>query len=653
MTHRADAPLTLGEFMLTDILVDYDDPIPVEEEALVVERNTMELVAELAIKAAIPALMRRRIQGTHSIALVVEVPSAAWVVPVAAALIALGPWHASYPRDGSRRYGSDRAKESEAVAYRLSRGERVMGVSHAPDAYLPATLVSGADVRIRIGPLSDAAIASLIKRVTGRRPATVPAGVGALLDPQEIAAAVRGGDDARAGDCVRRLAATARAKVGEDASLASVPPFESLLGLGPLHDFGIRLIAGIETWRKGEAPFPEDRPAVIYSQPGLGKSTAIKSLAKSASIKFIQSPVADWFTGSSGNLDGVLKYVNNVFSESGRAIIFLDELDALPDRRSLSERGRDWWLPVCNSVLLQIDRINARKDPVCIIGATNFKERIDPALVRPGRLGRILTIEPPDAVAMAGILRQHLGDDLPGVDLTIVAELGAGSTGADAVSWIRDARDRARAAVRPLAIGDLVEAVAPKAERSPEELHRLAVHEAGHAILAEFGVGHVISVGIVAREGEAGRMTASTSFGRMPTRRQLELYAIGALGGRAAETVILGEPSVGGGGSAGSDLAQATRILAGLHASAGLGDRLLYTASLDEAADRLSVDPDLRKAVERDLRILQDEADEMIRRFRPAVEAVAERLLERRVLDGDTVREIIAAAAREPHMQGG
>src|SRR5690606_27219723 len=114
------------------------------------------------------------------------------------------------------------------------------------------------------------------------------------------------------------------------------------------------------------------------------------------------------------------------------------------------------------------------------------------ALVRPGRLNRIIHITPPDADAMIGILRQHLGADLAGEDLNQLGQMAAGSSGATAVQWVRTARRTARLAKRPMIMADLLAAIAPADTRSAEVLETTAIHEASHAVIAvAMGLGKI------------------------------------------------------------------------------------------------------------------------------------------------------------------
>ena len=275
-----------------------------------------------------------------------------------------------------------------------------------------------------------------------------------------------------------------------------------------------------------------------------------------------------------------------------------------------------------------------------VIGATNFPEKLDSALTRPGRLSRIIRIGRPDKAALAGILRQHLGNDLAGADLSEVAALGWGASGADVTEWVKLARSVARKAERPMAVADLLAQVAPPEDRPEDLALRIAAHEAGHAVVMQvLGLSEVSAVSSIG----AGRAGGRTVIGTMPdvmSRVQVDGYATFMLAGRCAEEVIVGSVSSGSGGSAKSDLSHATNLVASAYASLGMGNQLLYRGSPEEVGRMLALDERLAKAVEAELQRFYADAKAIVTEYREAVHAVADALLRERHLDRDRFREI-------------
>ncbi|MCJ2054099.1 AAA family ATPase [Methylobacterium sp. J-070] len=627
-----------------------DDFLDLEtgESGYDVRRPSTETLAAFALEEALSVAERRRIARDTYFALVIQVPSEAWVEPVCDACRRLTEWSHVVARAGSPRGGLRPDLGNETVAERLSQGGRVLGVSQAPDRYLPSALVGAADLRVRLVGATDTVVARAVRAATGRCPRIVPPGAARGLDYFEVAAALRG---RTARECLGRLAAAVRAKATVDPSVAEAPAFATLTGFGEAHAWGSRFLRELETWRETGAPAFQriERHLALGSAPGLGKSTFVRALAKAADLRLVQTSVGSWFSASDGYLGGVLRAWETTYASACAAapsILFLDEADALPSRESLTDRGRDFWTPVCTSVLLGIDGLNAPGSPeVCVIAATNFSERLDPALVRPGRLGRVIRIHPPSAPELAAIMRQHLDDgELPGQDLTPVGELALGGTGAQVVGWISQARAAARAAGRPMQVADLAYRIAPPDRSTTAERRLRAVHEAGHAIGFELrGAAYVKQVDLVPRPDSSGATSINNRLGTSPTRTEIENLVVALLCGRAAETVLIGEPSAGAGGDAQSDLARATALVAGCHGTYGLGEAVAYRGPIHEVTSRLALDPVLLAAVEVDLARLNGEALRLIEAHRTLVETVAERLLAERVLSGDALRAIMNA----------
>ncbi|MGH1572382.1 AAA family ATPase [Methylobacterium sp. P31] len=376
-------------------------------------------------------------------------------------------------------------------------------------------------------------------------------------------------------------------------------------------------------------------------------------------MPLVATSVGSWFSSSDGYLGGVLRAWDAAYSNACAAapsILFLDEADSIPNRSTMDDRAREWWTPLCTSILLAFDTLNAPGAPaVCIIAATNHGGKLDPALIRPGRLGRVIEIKAPSAADLATILRQHLDDgELPDVDLGSLGDLALGATGAQVAGWVLEARAAARAAGRPLRAADLFERVAPPDKGSPADRRRSAFHEAGHGVAFErTGAAHVAQVDLVPRRDSVGATSAEIRLGPSPTRAEIEGLAVALLSGRAAEILFLGEPSAGAGGDSRSDLARVTTLLAGNHGSLGLGEGLAYRGAPHEVAVGLTLQPGLLEAVERDLTRLSGEALALVEANRATVEAVAELLVATRVVSGDALRTLIAEADHNRAAQGG
>jgi cell division protease FtsH len=603
-------------------------------------------LVEAALEAATTPQIRRRLKRGRRLAIVVAVPSAGWVKPVRCALNTLSPSE-DFSRDGSQRTKHLPTEGNDEVANALSRGLRVIGVSQAPDRLLPAILLASADIFIRVAPPNTATVAKAMGAcLRGRIPNDLPADLAAGLDFHDIVAAMRSGS--KPADAVARMQAASRSRVTGVTEIA-LPTLEEAIFYGEARDWGLQLAQDVAAARRGEIEWSRvDRGACFFGVPGTGKSWLARIIARACSLPIIQTSIADLFASSAGFLDSVIKAQRDVFARAAAAapcILFLDELDAMPNRATMSPRGKDWWVPVVTDFMLLL---SATPLGVITISATNQISDIDAAILRPGRLERVIEVKPPETVeGLTGILRHHLGKELVGTDLSPLAHLGLGATAADAMGWVRSARRKARQAKRAMTGDDLLAAMSPTDDRTPEAIRRSAIHEAGHAIAAiVLGVGRVTHVTLLRTEKSGGRMTleaaeGDTQFGRS----DIEKYAIVSLAARAAEVVLLGGPSAGSSGSLHSDLAKATKLITAIHASLGLGGSLVYRISVDDAIDLLERDPVLRDLVDQDLHRLHAQAEELIRKFRRSVEAVADALAERRYLSGGEIEQICIEAS--------
>lgn len=598
-----------------------------DEEQLVIDgpgpRPATQTLAALAVEAALTRTARRRIESGRPIAVVVQTPSAAWVAPVQRAMQRRWGWTHVVAEAAPKPFRRSLTDRSETAAASLAQGGRVLGISPAPERLLPPGLVAGADLRFAVSA-TPAVLSRAIQMATGCRPRSVPADLGSGLDFLELASAIR--NSTSAASCVRRLQEATRALSRLDPALADVPLLSELNGYGAaVMTWAFELVADLSSSRRGQEIRLSEHSAVVAGPPGCGKTTLVRSIAKTAGLPLVASSPGQWFADSGGHLDDVIKEVAKMFS-TGPAVILLDELDGIPDRRTLSGRGADWWSPVIGFLLTMLDgAVSSSAHNFIVIGATNLPERLDPALTRPGRLNRVIHIDPPDERAVAGILRQHLGSDLAGVDLAPLARLAGGSSGAALAANVKAARRSARQAGRAMSFDDLLLEVAPDDDRSAAALWRSACHEAGHAVLCRaIGLGNIEAVSILRRPGSGGSLTVNVPED-LTTRDALERHVIVSLAGRAAERVLIGSVSTGAGGSIGSDLAKASAYLAAMHASFGLGATPLFRAPVDKAGALLASDPDLRRVVQKDLVRLEQRALDLVRTNRGLVERVNEK----------------------------
>ncbi|MCB4802172.1 hypothetical protein QO001_001432 [Methylobacterium brachiatum] len=650
-TPPSDDP-TAEEFLTGDLAhlaarqADPDD-MPYEE---------VETLAGILVHDALTPGKRLALAAPDGAAVVVRVPSPDWVDSVAAAMRSHTTFADMLIRTGASRTQDRPEVGCDRVSARLARGGRVCGISQDPERFLPASLVAGADVRLDLAQPTPGQVARAIQAVTGEDPGPMPPLHG--LGHHDYVAALRTGSTAAA--CLARLQAAARSRSVVDPDLPEAPLLHEMPGLeGEARDWTLALADDFQAYLAGRIDFDAiARHAVFCGEPGTGKTLLARSVARTLGVPLIETSVASWFTQTQGYLGDVVREVSRVFSAAAAAapaVLFLDEADGLPNRGRLDNRNRDFWKPIIGQVLLQLDGATSGKNgKIIVIAGTNHVEDLDPALVRPGRLSRVITVRKPSVPGLADILRHHLGPDvLPGADLTGVAALGVGATGADAAAWAQAARRTARVADRPVAIADLMRLVAPEDDRTPAEALACARHEIAHACAVEaLGVGEVRTVTTV-KSGEVAGLTRTKLATRLTmTRAQIEDYVVATLCGRAADEEW-GEATTGAGGPAGSDLGMATRTLAAAHASFGLGGTLLHRASDADAHRLLAACPDLRRLVSADLDRLYARSRDFVQAHRDAIDGLAHRLVDERLLTGAVIRDRLAEDRGAPRTKGG
>ncbi len=608
------------------------------------------ILAMTLVQDALSPAERERIAQPAGTALVVAVPGPDWVEPVAQALSRIGNWGITFRRKGGKT-SETALTGSDETANVLGHGLNALGVSQEPDRYLPASLVATADIRIDLRPPGPRVLRAAIELVTGMRCGRMPDDAARGLAFDETAACLRRGTKPSA--CVRRLVAASKAKLAGDPALDDVPTLDRLYGMGPATEWGLTLAAGIEDWRKGLRAWKDlpERCAVISGPAGSGKSSWARSLAKTLRMPIVSTSVASWFS-SGGYLDQVIRQFEAVLAQAiavGPAVLFLDEIDTIPRRASLDSRNAEYFNTLVSRVLLALDSaVSGETASLIVIGATNFPEKLDEALIRPGRLNRVIAIPPLDAAAIAGILRQHLSDDIPDADLAPLAIVGLGATGAEIASWVKGARSAALAERRPMVFADLVARLAPPDTRPPAVQMAVALHESAHAYATEvLGVGTVQAVSIVGRGRYSGKTNAKLRAVEAMNADELDALVVSVLCGRAADE-RWGSATSGAAGGPGSDLAIATDLVACKHGSYGLGATLTYRAGPAAVASLIERDDAFKAVVEQDLRRLYEVSRLLIAQDGGIVETIARRLVSSRILSGAEIRAIIGDPGDPP-----
>ncbi|MEA2487052.1 MAG: cell division protease FtsH, partial [Actinomycetota bacterium] len=350
--------------------------------------------------------------------------------------------------------------------------------------------------------------------------------------------------------------------------------------------------------------------------------------------------------------------------------VFIDELDAAGRRRGRGggEGGSDEREQTLNQMLVEMDGFSVSQG-IVVIGATNRPDILDPALLRPGRFDRHVTVEQPDSEGRKEILELHAkGKPIASsVDFEYLARRTPGFSGADLANVINEAALLTVRAGKPeIHIEELEEAIqrvlsGPKRRGrvlSEEERHRAAYHESGHAILAA-AAGHATDVHritILARGRGLGMTTVQTEQALLLTRTQLFSQIVIAMGGLSAENIVFGEPSTG----AEQDLEQATDMARDMVGRFGMGTRRRRLLTKDADAflgNELGVSDlsnltheEMEKEIDDLLTAAEKKAVDLLTKNKVFLDKLAIRLESDETIEGVELEKELTTVALEPSL---
>jgi cell division protease FtsH len=427
------------------------------------------------------------------------------------------------------------------------------------------------------------------------------------------------------------------------------PLLEQLSGMAEARAWGEALKQDLDDYRAGRIAWSEVDPGlVLEGEPGTGKTTFVTALAATCKVPLIATSYAEWQRSKDGHLGDVLGAMHNAFKLAKKhapCILFIDEIEAVSSRKSGGNNER-WYTGIITALNEELHGIFSREG-VVVVAATNHSGRIDPALLRPGRLDTRIIIPMPKAKDLEGIARFHLRGKLPDADLSGLGVALVGLTGAHVEKLVRVARRRARKLERELLLDDLFAVLGEKLAELPREyLERIAVHEAGHAVAAiVLDVSRNVGISLF----HLAEGSASTYFDpqvEAVTRKVVERRIEVALAGRAAEQVLLGDVTAG----ATSDLEMANNLAFSAVARWGLSDLMRPRWFGCGPEQIVSSYPALADEAHGMLDVAHRRALALVRRRAAQVWSVAGVLLKRRALPHD---DIVALLARGTHGQKG
>ena len=403
---------------------------------------------------------------------------------------------------------------------------------------------------------------------------------------------------------------------------------------------------------------------LLVGPPGTGKTLLAKAVAGEAGVPFFSisgSEFVEMFVGmGAAKVRDLFKQAN----EKAPCIVFIDEIDAIGQKRNTSGMGgNDEREQTLNQLLAEMDGFDGQKG-VVLLGATNRPESLDPALLRPGRFDRRVPVELPDLQGRKAILTVHAKDVKaePNIDWDVIARATAGASGAELANIINEAALRAvregRKALTQADVEESVETVIAGAQRksavvSDREKKIVAYHEIGHALVAalQSHSAPVTKITIVPRTSGALGYTMQVDEGeRMLMSRTEILNKIATLtGGRSAEELIFGEDNMTTGAS--NDIEQATKLARAMITRYGMTDEFdmvaLETvqnqylggdASLTCAADTASR---IDERVVETVKAAHEKARSLLAQHEPQLHKLAAYLLEKETITGEEFMRLL------------
>ena len=402
--------------------------------------------------------------------------------------------------------------------------------------------------------------------------------------------------------------------------------------------------------------------ALLVGPPGTGKTLLAKAVAGEAQVPFYSLSGSDFVEMFVGVGASRVRDLFKQATQSAPCIIFIDEIDAIGKTRDTRFGGNEEREQTLNQLLSEMDGFDASKG-IMVMGATNRPEILDPALLRPGRFDRRIVVEKPDLKGRVNILKVHAQDVQldDSVDFNEIALATSGAVGADLANMMNEAAITAvKHGRKKVSQADLFEAVEvvlvgkEKKDRilSQEERRIVSYHEVGHALVSAIqkDAEPVQKITIVPRTmGALGYvMQVPEEEKYLNTKAELHAMLVTFLAGRAAEEIVFDTVTTG----AANDIEKATKLARAMVTQYGMSERFglmglesqesLY---LNTGRTVMNCGDDTATAVDQEvmqvLKACYEEAKQILRENREALDQIAAFLIERETITGKEFMDIL------------
>jgi cell division protease FtsH len=410
---------------------------------------------------------------------------------------------------------------------------------------------------------------------------------------------------------------------------------------------------------------------LLFGPPGTGKTLLARAVAGEAGVPFFSisgSDFVEMFVGVGASR------VRDLFEQAkanAPAIVFVDEIDAVGRQRGAGlGGGHDEREQTLNQLLVEMDGFDV-KSGVILIAATNRPDILDPALLRPGRFDRQITVDRPDLRGRLDILKVHArGKPMaPDIELEVLARRTPGFTGADLANVINEAAllsaRHTRKEIHADELEEAIDRVIAGPERktrviSDKEKRMIAYHESGHAI-----VGHALpnadpvhKVSIISRGRALGWTLALPVEDKfLVTRSEMIDELAMLLGGRVAEELVFLDPTTG----ASNDIERATGLARKMVCEYGMSDRLgsLVLGTKQENVflgrdfgHQQDYSEQVAFEIDKEIRRLIDEAhveaEQILTTYRDVADAMVEKLMEKETIGKEELAAVLAPVVKRP-----